>query len=149
MSLHTLLHPARHTPVLSDVALLIARVGVGVVLLAHGWQKYNEYTLAGTTGAFEGMGVPLPGLAAVFVTTIEIVGGLALIVGLLTPMFALLNMVSMLGALLLVHAPNGVFVENGGFELVLALFAGLAVVAVLGAGKLSADGLLGRRLQTA
>jgi hypothetical protein len=39
---------------------------------------------------------------------------------------------------------HGVFVQNGGFELVLALFAGLAVIALLGAGKFSVDGLIGR-----
>jgi putative oxidoreductase len=44
----------------------------------------------------------------------------------------------------LVHAENGVFVADNGFELVLALVAGLLVIAMLGAGRLSADGILGR-----
>jgi len=43
-----------------------------------------------------------------------------------------------------VHAENGVFLDNGGFEPVLALIAGLLILAMLGAGKFGADGILGR-----
>jgi putative oxidoreductase len=39
-----------------------------------------------------------------------------------------------------------VFVENGGYELVLALAVGLLIVALQGAGRYSIDGLLGRRI---
>ena len=145
----TLLRPVRTTPVLSDVALLLARVAIGFVLLAHGWQKYSEYTLAGTTAAFGDMGVPAPAAAALFATVVEIVGGLALIAGLLTLVAAAANVVNLLGALVIVHAGNGVFVDNGGYELVLALIAGLVLVLALGAGRFSADGLLARRLRTA
>lgn len=146
--MQTLLHPARTTPVLGDVALLVARVAIGVVLLAHGWQKYNDYTLDGTTAAFADMGVPAPAAAALFATVVEILGGLALIVGVLTPVFAALNVLNLAGAFVIVHAGNGVFVENGGYELVLALIAGLVVVLILGAGRFSADELLSRRQRT-
>ena len=143
--MRTLLHPASKLPVLSDVALLISRVALGVILLAHGWQKLNEYTLAGTAASFGQMGIPAPTAAAAFATAVELVGGAALILGVLTSVAALLNIVNLLGALVLVHAGNGVFVDNGGFELVLSLAAGLLVIAVLGAGQFSADGLIGRR----
>ena len=46
--------------------------------------------------------------------TLELVGGIALILGLLTRVFAALLAVDMLGALFLVHAPAGIFVGNGG-----------------------------------
>ncbi len=147
--MRTLLHPARKTPVLGDVALLVARVAIGFVLLAHGWQKLHDYTLDGTAAAFGDMGVPAPAAAALFATVVEIVGGLALIAGLLTPVFAAVNVVNLLGALVIVHAGNGVFVENGGYELVLALIAGLVLVLALGAGRFSADELLSRRLRAA
>jgi len=140
-----LLHLASKSPALADLALLASRVALGVILLAHGWQKLNEYTIAGTAASFAQMGVPAPTAAATFATAVELVGGAALILGLLTPVVALLNIANLLGALVLVHAGNGVFVENGGYELVLALAAGLAVVAVLGGGKLSVDSLIGRR----
>lgn len=142
--MRTLLHPAGKSPVLTDLALLVSRVALGVILVAHGWQKFNEWTLDGTASAFSDMGIPAPAVAATFVTAVEIIGGIALIIGLLTPVVALLNMASLLGALFLVHAENGVFVADNGFELVLALFAGLATIAMLGAGRFSTDGLLGR-----
>ena len=143
--MRTLLHPASKSPALTDLALLVSRVALGVILLAHGWQKLNEYTVTGTAASFDQMGVPAPTAAATFATAVELVGGAALILGLLTPVVALLNTFNLLGALVLVHAGNGVFVENGGYELVLALAAGLLVIAMLGAGTFSVDGLLGRR----
>jgi putative oxidoreductase len=142
--MRTLLHPASKFPAVADLALLVSRVALGVILIAHGWQKFNEYTLDGTAASFGDMGVPAPAIAATFVTAVEVLGGAALILGVFTPIAGVLNMISLLGALLLVHIENGVFVENGGFELVLALFAGLAVIALLGAGKFSVDGLIGR-----
>ena len=147
--MRTLLHPARTTPALHDVSLLVARVAIGCILLAHGWQKFTEYTLDGTAAAFGDMGVPAPAAAALFAAVVELVGGLALIAGLLTPIAAGLNAVNLLGALVIVHAGNGVFVDNGGYELVLALIAGLLVIGALGAGRYSADELLTRRLQYA
>lgn len=35
-----------------------------VMLAAHGWPKFTEWTIAGTTTSFEGKGVPAPGIAA-------------------------------------------------------------------------------------
>jgi putative oxidoreductase len=142
--MRTLLSPARTAPVLTDVALLVARVALGVVLLAHGWQKLDEWTVAGTASAFGDMGIPVPSVAAPFVTAVELVGGAALVLGLLTPVVALLNLLNMLGAIVLVHAGNGLFVADGGFELVLTILAGLATIAVLGAGRFSIDEVLRR-----
>lgn len=145
----TLLRPATTTPVLTDVVLLLARVGLGIVLLAHGWQKFNEYILDGTAASFADMGIPAPAAAALFAAVVELVGGLALIAGLLTPVFALLNVANLLGALVLVHIGNGPFVANNGYELVLALIAGLLVIAALGAGRYSVDEALAHRAQNA
>ena len=147
--MRTLLHPARTTPVLQDAALLIARAAIGFILLAHGLQKFREYTLDGTAASFADMGVPAPAAAALFAATVETVGGVALIIGLVTPVFAALNIVNLLGAFVFVHAGNGVFVDGGGYELVLALIAGLIVIAMLGAGRFSVDELISRRLRTA
>jgi putative oxidoreductase len=147
--MRTLLHPASKSPVLTDLALLVARVGLGIILVAHGWQKFQEWTVAGTATSFEKMGVPAPTVYAWFVTGVEVLAGAALIIGLLTPIAAVLNMMNMLGALVLVHAEHGVFVADGGFELVLALFAGLVTVAILGAGKFSTDYALARSAKLA
>jgi putative oxidoreductase len=139
-----LLAPARTVPGLADAALLVARVAVGLVLLAHGLQKAFEFTPAGTAGAFAQMGVPAAGAVAWFTMLAEIVGGAALILGILTPVFAVVNLVSMIGAILLVHLPNGIFVTANGYELVLAIAAALVPVAALGAGRWSVDGLIAR-----
>ena len=147
--MRTLLHPARTTPALRDLSLLVSRVAIGFVLRAHGWQKFRSHTLDGTAASFADMGVPAPAAAALFAAVVELVGGLALIAGLLTPVFAALNALNLLGALVIVHAGNGLFVDNGGYELVLALIAGLLVIGALGAGRYSADELLTRWLQHA
>lgn len=142
--MRTLLHPASTSPALTDLALVLSRAALGVILVAHGWQKFHEWTLDGTAAAFADMGIPAPTAAATFSTAVEIIGGAALILGVLTPVVALLNTINLLGALVLVHAGNGVFVGENGYELVLGLAAGLLVIAVLGAGTFSIDGLLGR-----
>ncbi|ETT27850.1 hypothetical protein RAJCM14343_5249 [Rhodococcus aetherivorans] len=147
--MRTLLQPASTSAVLTDLVLLVSRVALGVILLAHGWQKLHEYTLDGTSASFGAMGIPAPAIAATVVTVVEIVGGAALILGLLTPVVALANTLTLLGALVLVHASHGVFVDNGGFELVLALLAGLLPLVILGAGKFSVDALLHRSTTTA
>ncbi|WP_114906032.1 DoxX family protein [Ornithinimicrobium murale] len=135
-----LLAPARRLTGLTDLALLVARVAVGVVLFAHGWQKGFEFTPAGTAGAFGEMGVPAAGLVAWYTMLAELIGGAALVLGVLTPVFALLNLLSMVGAFFLVHVANGVFVTANGYELVLSIAAALVAVAAFGAGRWSVDG---------
>lgn len=127
---------------LTTTALTILRVIVGFLFAAHGWQKFNQFTIAGTQAAFSKMGVPAAEAAAPIVATLELVGGIALILGVLARVFAALLALNMLGALFLVHAPAGVFAETGGFELVLLLAAAALAVALTGAGRLSVDGAL-------
>lgn len=121
---------------------IMLRVVIGFLFAAHGWQKYFQYTLDGTVAAFGQMGVPLPTLVAPVVATLEIVGGIALILGVVTRVFAALLALNMLGAMFLVHAPAGVFVDAGGFELVLALAVGALAIALLGPGRISVDRFL-------
>jgi putative oxidoreductase len=101
-----------------DALLLVARVLLGIVLIAHGWQKLAIYGLGGTAGSFAQMGVPLPAVSAVFAAVVELVGGAALLLGAATVVAGALVVLDMLGAFLLVHIGNGVFVTDGGFELV-------------------------------
>ncbi|GAA1658147.1 DoxX family protein [Actinoplanes couchii] len=135
-----------NTTIPRDVALLIARVVVGIVFIAHGWQKFNEWGLDGTSAAFGQMGVPLPTVSAWFAAIVELAGGIALVAGVAVPLVSLLLVVNMVGAFVLVHVSNGVFVDNGGFELVAVLGAAALVFAVLGAGRYSVDRLLAPRL---
>ena len=140
-----------NNPVLRNVGLLVARVVIGIVFLAHGLQKVNQGYSA-TKAGFEGMDVPVPALSAFYATWVETLGGIALIIGLLVPVFGVLLLVNMLGAFFFVHIGNGIYVTDGGWELVGALGAGALVLAVVGARAYSVDALLGRRvrfLQTA
>ncbi|ALE04471.1 hypothetical protein AL755_01990 (plasmid) [Arthrobacter sp. ERGS1:01] len=131
-----------NNPALTTAARTILRVVVGFLFAAHGWQKYNEFTIAGTQGAFAQMGVPAADLVAPVVATLELVGGIALIVGFLSRPVAALLVLDMLGALVLVHASAGVFVQTGGFELVLLLAAAALAVALAGPGRVSVDYVL-------
>jgi putative oxidoreductase len=105
-----------------DIAALIGRIGIGIVFVAHGWQKWAEFGLAGTTGAFEKMGVPLPSVSAAFAATVELVGGAALIAGIGLPIVGVLLAFNMAGAFFLVHA-SGPLIGQGGSELVIVLGA--------------------------
>ncbi len=138
----TLLSPVRKYPILDDIVLLLARIALGVVLIAHGWQKFNEWTLAGTASAFGEMGIPAPGVTSLIAAIAELAGGVLILVGFMTTLAAILNVLVQLGAFVLVHVQAGVFVENGGYELVLVIAAALLLIAARGAGKFSIDALL-------
>ncbi len=132
-------------PTLTTTARTILRIVTGFLFAAHGWQKFNEWTIAGTQASFAQMGVPAANFTAPVIATLELVGGVALILGVLTRVFAVLLAVDMLGALFLVHAAAGIFAATGGYELVLMLAAAAVAVALVGAGKLSVDkALFGR-----
>ncbi|MHC6228999.1 DoxX family protein [Arthrobacter sp. MMS24-T111] len=131
---------------LTTVALTVLRVILGFLFAAHGWQKFNEWTIAGTQASFAKMGVPAADVMAPAVAVLELAGGAALILGILTRVVAALLVLDMLGALFLVHAPAGVFAANGGYELVLLLAAAAFALALAGPGRLSLDrALFGRR----
>lgn len=129
-------------PALTTSARTVLRVIAGFLFAAHGWQKFSEFTIPGTQAAFTQMGVPAAQVAAPVIATLELVGGIALILGVLTRVFAALLAVDMLGALFLVHASAGVFAATGGYELVLILAAAALAVALVGAGKVSVDKVL-------
>lgn len=72
---------ARTASTLRDLGLLAARIVLGTIFIAHGWQKLTAWTIAGTTEAFAGMGVPMPQISAPFVAGLELIGGALLILG--------------------------------------------------------------------
>ena len=118
--------------------LLVLRVIIGVVFLAHGWQKIGTGAV-GVSQFFGSISIPLPLLFAYVVMYLEFLGGIALILGLFTHWISKLLAVVMLVAFLTVHASKGVFVSNGGFELVAVLFGGLLVIMTFGAGKFALE----------
>jgi putative oxidoreductase len=126
-----------------DVVALLARCGVGTVFLAHGWQKIQVGVTA-TGQNLDAMGAPFPTAAAVYSTFVELLGGVALILGLALPVAGTLLFVDMAGAFIFVHAEHGIFLVDGGnvrngFELVLVLGLASLVFAAGGAGRLTLD----------
>lgn len=124
---------------LNTTAVTALRIVLGFLFAAHGWQKFNEWTIAGTQASFAKMGIPAAEVAAPAVAVLELGGGIALILGVLTRVVAALLVLDMAGALFLVHAPAGVFAADGGYELVLLLAAAAFTLALTGAGRYSLD----------
>ncbi|MHA6625923.1 DoxX family protein [Pseudonocardia sichuanensis] len=136
-------------PSARDAALLVARLVLGVVLVAHGWQKVVTNGLGATAEGFAGMGVPLAPVSAAFAGLVELVGGVLLVAGAATAVVGVLVVLDMIGAALLVHAANGVFASDGGWELVGVIGALALVLAAVGAGRFSVDHALASRRRTA
>ena len=135
------------SPRLTAVGIALIRIVTGFVFAMHGQQKFFEMGVGGVGGFFGSLGIPAPELAAVVVSLVELVGGIALIVGAFTRLAALLLVFDMAVALIVFHAPNGFFVANNGIELVLMLGVTTAGLVLTGAGAYSVDANLpmGRR----
>ena len=126
--------------------LTILRIVVGLVFFVHGFQKLFLMGFDGVAGMMEGLGVPAPGLFAVILTLVELLGGLALILGLFTRLVAIPLAIDMLVATLMVHLPNGFSVlPNGGYEFTLVLLATSVALAVAGPGEAALDRFLANR----
>lgn len=127
-----------------NAALALLRVVTGVVFIAHGGQKIFTWTLPGVTEAFAGMGIPLAGVTAPLVSLLEFFGGMALVLGLFTPVVAAGLAAVMVGAIVMVHLPAGFFLPDG-IEFTLTLFATSVALALAGPGEYSVDRVLARR----
>lgn len=127
-----------------DLGLAVLRIGAGLVFMAHGGQKLFVFGIDGVTAGFTQMGIPLAAVSAPLVALVELLGGLALVVGLLTRLAAVGLAITMLGAILFVHLAAGFFLPNGS-EFALTLLAAAVALALTGAGDFSLDGLRARR----
>jgi putative oxidoreductase len=137
--------PASITSVLPqrlNAALVILRIVVGSIFIAHGAQKLFVFGLAGVAGAFGHMGVPLPGLTGPAIAFLEFFGGIAVVLGLFTQLLALLLAADMLGAIVLVQINKGLI---GGYEFELSLLGIALALALAGAGEYSLDRVLAAR----
>ena len=134
---------------------LIARLTLGLVMFPHGAQKvlgwYGGHGFSGTMGFFtEQMG--MPAVIAFLVIVGEFFGSLGLLAGVLTRFTAGSFILIMLGAIMMVHAPHGFFMNwfgqqaGEGYEYHL-LVIGLSLTAlVMGGGKFSVDRLIANKL---
>ena len=129
-----------------DWGLVPLRLVVGLVFVVHGAQKLFVFGLGGAAGFMAKVGIPWPFLAAVVVIAVEILGGLALILGLGTRLAAALLAIDMVVAILAVRLAAG-FV--GGFEFELTLLAASLSLALLGGGPVTVRQVFARRAQAA
>lgn len=83
----------------------VVRVAAGLVFLVHGYAKFAG-GLGGVSAFFEKLSIPLPGLMAPFIATLELVGGALLILGLLTRWIGLLFAIEMVVTALWVQIPG-------------------------------------------
>jgi putative oxidoreductase len=127
---------------LADLAPLFLRLGVGLVFAWHGWQKFVNGP-ENFAGFLDSLGVPAPEIVAWLQTLAEGVGGLMLMVGLLTRLTTLPLIVIMIGAIVLVKDDVGFIAPQGaplpGAEFDLTLLVGLVALLLLGPGRTSVD----------
>ncbi len=123
--------------------LAVLRVVVGIVFLMHGGQKLFFMGFGGVAAFMGRLGIPAPMLAAVVVTLVECLGGLALLLGLFSRWAAIPLAIDVAVAILVVHLPHGFFMPSG-FEFPLTLLAANVALAFLGSGEWSVDRLLAR-----
>ena len=122
---------------IKEIALLVSRILFGVILIAHGWDKFQITGLEGVTGYFASLGIPAAGFA-----------GIMIVLGAFTRVVTLIIAAVMLGAAVFAHASFGIYAANGGWELVGAIGAGMLALFVIGAGAWSVDGLIARNKST-
>ncbi len=133
------------------------RVIIGVGFMIHGWAKWNRGPSA-FAELLGQVGVPLPLIGAWLVTLLEIVGGLAVLMGACITAISVPLILSMLGAMFTVNIHYGFSAVNTigltsegpqfgppGYEINLLYIAGLVTLILGGAGPWSIDALRKRR----
>lgn len=123
-----------------DTGLLVLRLALGLIFMAHGAQKlFGAFGGPGLAGVVHMMG-PIGYLVAIG----EFFGGLGIIVGFLTRFSAASISVIMLGAMGMVHLKNGFFLtpKIEGFEYDFALFGMALALAIIGPGRLAVQNAL-------
>jgi len=129
----------------ADLTVLIFRVGVGFVFLAHGWNHiFGGGKIAGTGRWFEALGMR-PGIVHAWLASLtELGSGTLLMAGLLTPLACAGVIGTMAVAWVTNHLRNGFFIfrPGEGYEYVMTLSLAAVALAGTGAGKWSLDGAL-------
>jgi putative oxidoreductase len=127
------------------LALLVARLTVGVEFVSTGWGKVHN--LAKVTAYFGELGIPAPGVNATFASFTELVCGSLLVIGLASRFAACPLVVTMTVAILTAQKDqlHGVSDLVGLVEW--TYIAILGVVAIFGPGPVSVDEYLGKALR--
>ncbi|MFF8908657.1 DoxX family membrane protein [Streptomyces olivaceoviridis] len=130
----------------ADCGLLLLRLTFGLFMAAHGAQKvfglFGGGGLTATGKAFESLGYRPGKLFAVIGGLSELLGGLGLALGLLTPLAAAALIGVMINAMVTVTAAHGLWDTYGGVEYNVAIAVAALAVAAIGPGRLAADRFL-------
>jgi putative oxidoreductase len=130
-----------------DAGMFVIRVLCGLAIATHGAQKlftwFGGYGIRKTGGFFETLGFRPGGAFATAAGLSEMGGGLAIAVGLFTPIGAAAVLSAMLVAIFSVHVKNGFFATGNGIELPFLYAAAAVGIALSGGGAISLDALLG------
>jgi putative oxidoreductase len=134
------------SPHAADVALLLLRLVLAAVFLAHGWNHiFGGGKIAGTARWFESLGMR-PGVVHAWAASVTELGAAVLMaLGLLTPLAGAAVAGVMTVAFVTNHMRNGFFIfrPGEGYEYVLTLTVVAIAVGGLGAGQWSLDNTLG------
>jgi putative oxidoreductase len=132
----------------ADIGRLLLRMTVGLILAGHGAQKlfglFGGQGLTVTGQGFDQLGYHPGTVFAALAGASELLGGLGLAVGLLTPLSAAVVIGVMINAMS-VSAPHGLWDTHGGLEYPLTIAVVAITVAAIGAGRLALDRFLRRR----
>ena len=142
--------PARATLVAADsarvfdIALMILRAALGMMIFVHGFNKaFRGGRIAGTGRWFQSMGMRPGKVHAALAASTEMGVGALLVVGLVTPVAAAGLIGLMVVAFWTVHRDKGFMITGEGWEYVALIAAMSLVCATLGPGRISLDGALG------
>lgn len=139
-----------NTDTATAINSVLLRLPAALIFTAHGAQKlfgaFGGYGLEGTAGWMESIGLTPGYLLALLAGSAEFFGGLALLLGLFVRPAALVLTFTMAVALFSVHAANGLFMANNGYEFALAMLAMSAALTATGGGKWSLDAWLAKKL---
>ncbi|MDT3426421.1 putative membrane protein YphA (DoxX/SURF4 family) [Paenibacillus forsythiae] len=126
---------------MKNTVTILMRVVFGILFLAHGISKL-QMGLGNVAGWFDSIGIP--GFMAYVVAGIELIGGIMLILGLLTRYVSLLLIIVLLGAIFTAKLPAGLLGngQSAGYELDLAYILIALYLAVAGSTGLSLDRVL-------
>jgi putative oxidoreductase len=118
-------------------AALLLRVSLGIMFLAHAGLKIFVFTVPGFVDYFGSLG--LPAILAYAVIALEILGGVALILGIYAPLVALPLALEMLGTIVFAHGANGWLFTNkdGGWEFPALWTVCLIALYLLGDGAMA------------
>lgn len=127
---------------LREWAPLLIRIALGIVFLISGVGKAlgvgpKANPIPRFAGFLGELGVPAPGASAWLVALTELLGGVFLLLGVLTRLSAIALAITMLVAVVLVHLPNGFASSNGGYEYAMVLMLACISLVLSGPGRLS------------